>query len=80
MYKKISVIDNYQEDLWKEVETIGANGVKLLLFLLTNRTNGSEELLSQIPIYDEVIFDDGKYVITYTDGLCEALSLYETIK
>ena len=79
-YERICAIDNYQELLWQEVEEIGANIEALLLFLLTNRTGISNEVLTTIPLCDEVLHDDGKHIITYTDGgMCETISLYEVI-
>ena len=78
-YKKISVIDNYQEELWWKAEQIGENNEKLLDLLLQNRSVMVEDVVNELPIYDEIVYDDDGYVITYTDGMCETLSLYGII-
>lgn len=78
-YKRISVIDSSQEELWWRAEQIGENDEKLLDLLLQNRSIMVEEVINELPIYDEIVYDDDGYVITYTDGMCETLSLYEII-
>jgi len=78
-YKRISVIDNCQEELWWRAEQIGENNEKLLDLLLQNRSVMVEDVVNELPIYDEIVYDDDGYVITYTDGMCETLSLYKII-
>lgn len=79
-YKRISVIDNYQEKLWWKAEQIGDNYEKLVDLLLQNRSVMAEDVVNELPICDEIVYDDDGYVITYTDGMCERLSLYEITK
>lgn len=79
-YKRISVIDSYQEELWWKSEQIGDNYEKLVDLLLQNRSVMVEDVVNELPICDEIVYDDDGYVITYTDGMCEQLSLYEITK
>lgn len=79
-YKRISVIDNYQEELWWQAEQIGDNNEKLLDLLLQNRSVMVEDIIRELPICDEIIYDENGFIITYADGMCETLSLYEILK
>ena len=75
-YKRISVIDNYQEELWWKAEQIGADHKKLIDLLLQNRSFKEEEIINELPVCDEIVYNEQPYCITYTDGICETLSLY----
>lgn len=74
MYELVAQIDNFSP-LWGDFQIIMENGTgdEIRDYLLNNC--GCEHQ-QESEIYDDVIIQDSKYLVTYRDIMCETVSLY----
>lgn len=80
-YNLIAVIDNFQEELWSQLELeIGTNKCGQVAAWIKDKAGRDPEFMEDLPVYDEIVMEDGDYIITYTDcGMCEQVMLYEKV-
>ena len=81
-YNLLAVIDNYQTALWEQLEkNIYTKPCTLVAdFMLEKSACKEPEFYDFLPVYDEIVDEEGKYIITYLDcGFCEACYLYEIV-
>lgn len=82
-YRKVAVIDNFQEELWAELEIeFGLNTCAQVAEFVRQKVGHDDEgeVFDELPVCDGVIDDDGDFVFTYGDiGMCEQVILFKKI-
>ena len=75
MYELVAQIDSLDPRFYDEFKTIMENGTgdEIRDYLLNNC--GCEHQ-QESEIYNDVIIQDSKYLVTYRDIMCETVSLY----
>lgn len=83
-FKLLAVIDNLQEELWSQLELeVGTNTCSQVAAWMRDKVGHDEdgEVCDELPVFDEVVAEDGDYIITYHDlGMCESVYLYKKLE
>lgn len=82
-FKLLAVIDEFQENLWAALELeLGLNQCGQVAEWMMQQTGHNEDgdEFDELPVYDEIVDEDGDYLIAYHDlGMCQSVYLYRKI-